>query len=264
MKKANRKLIPAVAMLLVSAIMLSTASVAWFSMNTKASATNMSVTAQTSTNLLITKTRSDATDYAATVDMALAVDTLVPCSTIGGDTASPAFFKVKNAGNTMTQGDYSSKSDTTFETATEETDYAKTTVWLKSVGTDVTNLIATINVTGGGSAKLDPSLRMMLVANNKTYIYLPVGGGQYGSLDDNKAVKAIGGGTNAEKELDVIKTKATSADTVILTEMTKDTPVQVDIYIWYEGEDPKCNAVNAQDLAATVMSIDFSVTAKQG
>lgn len=48
-----RKLIPAFAMLLVSVILLSTASYAWFSMNTTVTATNMSVKATTGPSLVI-------------------------------------------------------------------------------------------------------------------------------------------------------------------------------------------------------------------
>jgi hypothetical protein len=52
MKKATRKLIPALAMLLISAVMMSTASFAWFSMNTSVSATGMSVQAKNESKYL--------------------------------------------------------------------------------------------------------------------------------------------------------------------------------------------------------------------
>lgn len=45
MKKMTRKLIPALAMLLISAVMMSTASFAWFTMNTEVTATGINVTA---------------------------------------------------------------------------------------------------------------------------------------------------------------------------------------------------------------------------
>ncbi len=51
--KNTRKLIPAIAMLLVSAIMMSTASYAWFSMNSEVKATGMQVTAKAESSLLI-------------------------------------------------------------------------------------------------------------------------------------------------------------------------------------------------------------------
>ena len=51
--KKMRKLIPAVALLLVSAVMLSTATFAWFTMNDNATAMGMQVQAKASGNLLI-------------------------------------------------------------------------------------------------------------------------------------------------------------------------------------------------------------------
>ena len=51
--KKMRRLIPAFAMLMVAAIMLSTASFAWFTMGTHATATGMQVTATSGSSLLI-------------------------------------------------------------------------------------------------------------------------------------------------------------------------------------------------------------------
>ena len=73
--KKFRKLIPALALLIVSAVLMSTASYAWFSMNTQVTATGMEVTAKSnSTYLLIdnvdnasTKTTSAETKAAAFV-----------------------------------------------------------------------------------------------------------------------------------------------------------------------------------------------------
>ena len=57
--KKMRRLIPAIAMLLVSAVMLSTASFAWFTMGTTATAEGMKVTAQAASSLLIIKGVAD-------------------------------------------------------------------------------------------------------------------------------------------------------------------------------------------------------------
>ena len=48
-----KKLIPALAMLLIAAVMLGTSTYAWFSMNTQVTATGMTVKAATSKNLVI-------------------------------------------------------------------------------------------------------------------------------------------------------------------------------------------------------------------
>ena len=60
--KKMRRLIPAIAMLLVSAVMLSTASFAWFTMNDNVTATGMQVQAKASGNLLISKQMLTAAD----------------------------------------------------------------------------------------------------------------------------------------------------------------------------------------------------------
>ncbi|MBO7761306.1 MAG: hypothetical protein J6T24_00755 [Clostridia bacterium] len=56
--KLSRKLVPAIAMLLVSAVMLSTASFAWFSMNTTVDVKNMKVQASAMGSLVITTDKS--------------------------------------------------------------------------------------------------------------------------------------------------------------------------------------------------------------
>lgn len=64
--KLSRKLIPAFAMLLVSAVLMSTASFAWFSMNENVTATGISVTATAPAALWIS---TDASNWQTTIDM---------------------------------------------------------------------------------------------------------------------------------------------------------------------------------------------------
>ena len=69
--KNTRKLIPALAMLLVSAVMVSTASFAWFSMNTTVTANGMSVKAEVNeTFLLISNTPFNSQDTTNTTHAA--------------------------------------------------------------------------------------------------------------------------------------------------------------------------------------------------
>ena len=58
--KKTRKLIPALAMLLISAVMMSTASFAWFSMNKQVTATGMQITAQSDNVWLVINTDTGA------------------------------------------------------------------------------------------------------------------------------------------------------------------------------------------------------------
>ena len=63
MKKALRKLVPAIVMLLVAAAFVGTSTYAWFSMNRTVDVTGMSVTTEVSDFLLISATNADAASY---------------------------------------------------------------------------------------------------------------------------------------------------------------------------------------------------------
>lgn len=64
--KLTRKLIPAFAMLLIAAVMMSTASFAWFSMSTEVDATGMNVTATTPASLEISADGTTGWAYSVT------------------------------------------------------------------------------------------------------------------------------------------------------------------------------------------------------
>ena len=63
MKKALRKLVPAIVMLLVAAAFVGTSTYAWFSMNRTVDVTGMSVTTEVSDFLLISATNANAASY---------------------------------------------------------------------------------------------------------------------------------------------------------------------------------------------------------
>ncbi len=74
--KNTRKLIPALAMLLVSAILMSSSSFAWFSMNDSVTATGMAIKATTEGSIVISNDVAVGTD--TTVVINTGVNTLVP------------------------------------------------------------------------------------------------------------------------------------------------------------------------------------------
>lgn len=237
-------------------MMLATSTYAWFSMSTKVSATNIEMKATASKNLLISKTNGD--DYAASVDLSISNTALVPVSTIGGNSTTPAFYKIQSVGTGMSQDSAARGANTTLTNATANTDYVKSTVWIKCVGENTSDLKATINTTTGGEKDLDPAIRVMIVdvANSKTFIYSPITGAAY--LTPGQAINgvdAVNGGT-----LGTITTAATSGSTIITASLTQDTAYQYDIYTWYEGEDESCKASNTLDMAAYKFAIDFTVT----
>ena len=90
--KKFKKLIPALCMLLVSAVMLGTTTFAWFSMNDKANVSGMQITAKTNdTYLLISDTKTEATEIQAnpktTVDFKMTAATkLYPSAPVMSET----------------------------------------------------------------------------------------------------------------------------------------------------------------------------------
>lgn len=103
--KLSRKLIPAFAMLLVSAIMLTTASYAWFSLNTEVKVNGMTVKTSASDSVLIVGSELTAEDKALdstfTTDLSQTVSGLLnPVSTVNGT----AFF-YNNGKNVEGDGD---------------------------------------------------------------------------------------------------------------------------------------------------------------
>ena len=76
--KKMRKLIPAFAMLMVAAIMMTTASFAWFTMNEQVTATGMNIQAQASGSLVISSTPLQSATAAPSVNFGTAVTQLAP------------------------------------------------------------------------------------------------------------------------------------------------------------------------------------------
>lgn len=81
--KKFRKLIPALCMLLVSALFVGTSTYAWFSMNTTVTATNMQVTAKSNATYLLIDTADNGTNKdtsATTKETNAAAATVYPCA----------------------------------------------------------------------------------------------------------------------------------------------------------------------------------------
>lgn len=80
--KKMRKLIPAFAMLMVAAIMMTTASFAWFTMNEQVTATGMQIKAQASGSLVISDSPLQYTDADPSVNFNTAIQSLIPVTLV--------------------------------------------------------------------------------------------------------------------------------------------------------------------------------------
>lgn len=98
MKKALRKLIPALVMLLIAAAFVGTSTYAWFSMNRVVSVSGMSVTTKVEDSLLIAETNAEANYFAGPLAQSR-VGRLRPVSSVNG-----VSFFYSEAGNVTGNG----------------------------------------------------------------------------------------------------------------------------------------------------------------
>lgn len=283
-----KKLIPALAMLLVSAILLGTSTYAWFSMNTQVTATGMQVKAIAEDGILISNSDKSVWTNSATAKVTTA--NLVPTSTAGTATPAWAHNTSTDADNAMANQEASSYEDlslkwtnTTFGegfvdvaggTANSKDDGEKSYVLLNefyikssgnplALGADKTYkdlYINDVSVTGAAN-KIDNSLRVLVVVGSTAYIYAPV--------------KDQAGGTTTmtykfKNTTDVSALDATAAagydktTTTTTISNTNEAAVKAQVYIYFEGEDANCKSTNISGIDTTNLSVvvNFGIETK--
>lgn len=236
MKKANRKLIPAVVMLLVSAIMLSTASFAWFSMNTTVTATGMQVQAKSdSAYLLIGTSANVKTIQAGNLNK---VDFQMPVTEV-----------------------YPSAHDAVTNT-TDANDFAK---WYTQVALDATKSDA--DESKGKTSLLEGNFGAHVI-HKTVYVTLAEGSKPVSDLKATVTLTSLKSKTitpvkvlitTAGKFEEFSTSKSTGA-TVLLDEVTADAASQIDIFIYYDGNDSAVYTNNVANLDGASVEINFSVT----
>lgn len=120
MKKALRKLIPAMVMLLIAAAFVGTSTYAWFSMNRVVTVNGMSVNTTVSDSLSIAATNTEA-DFATALSQTVS-GSLRPVSTVDGAT----FFYTDGANNVKGNGAVISAEDNKYIAYNESSELANT------------------------------------------------------------------------------------------------------------------------------------------
>ena len=258
--KKFRKLLPALSMLLISALLMGSSTFAWFSMNTTVTATGMQVEATAPKSLSISNAAGGT--FTNSVSSATSTkSTLIPVST--ADLTS--WFYIKDAGGIdYNNSEFTTK--TTFSTVTTNATsyYAKHSFWLKVTGGSETDnsytklFVKAIDVKNGdvdATANLPKALRVGVVCGEKKYIYAPKNTGvQY---------KAIASLENTDKpkltESNVVLGTLSSASTLV--DKIDGTAKQVDVYIWFEGQDENCKSSEAINIQAYTITLTFEVSA---
>lgn len=273
--KKFRKLIPALCMLLVSALFVGTSTYAWFSMNKTVTAANMQIKAQVNTQLMIKGSAANA-EYKSAIDFVSAEDsavsaknalTTVPATAYKGrnEAGSAALIKdangwkkiaakhdlVKDDG-TISGGAQDSTWDTAiadmFEKATAGTDYIKDDFTLKLVGEYKTGssvkytlkATTTLGENQANPADIYKAIHVAVVATYGESTYLK-------EIDLGDATVAVEG-KNATLSLEDAAFDAFTA---------ANQEHSYSVYIWYDGEDAQCNNANASSIDQFKFNFQF-------
>ena len=244
--KMTRKLIPAFVMLIVSAIMLSTASFAWFATNRDVKANNMSVTANGNTKFLHISTQVDngfstqvnAVNASKNVDLINAkLDTdkktvkwYLGSSTVSGE-----------VGSTGAQLDSSTVSTDVDPTDPTTSKYALiNTFYFKMSDTSNSELknLTVSEISVSGSSSLAKALRVLVVGAGGSQIWK----------------------TNPDDLTKMIKADANNAEFLITENITKTSAAttNVKVYVYYDGEDASATSDNATDLTQMTVNVTFT------
>ena len=223
--KLTRKLIPAFAMLLVSAVLMSTASFAWFSMNDKVSAEGMEVTAKATDDIFL-EISADGANFDRNADAEFAKELL------------PVAHETLALGTIETASNWFYKIGTNAESSAAE-DSTKT-------------LLSTMNVTDIAASDYVAKVTFTLRANPNTVTEIT-----------NVHVKDItitpsngkGGVTviiAGDKGFVEFSETSTENDTVLFDSITTEENKTLSVYIFLNGEHADVKTNNKTLLGGTV------------
>lgn len=292
-----KKLIPALAMLLIAAVMLGTSTYAWFSMNTTVTATGMQITAKSNnTYLLINTGDNDTADEIQTAgvttvaltvaDNAMSVYPAKPkeaaevaaSATFDGDTPVTNAATAAVAANWYTaQNNNPGNATDSIKNAVELTgfeNYVITRTLYLTVA-DGANPANNLTVTPTIALKQYQKTTDVAIDDGKTYY--TESGGVYSEVN-SPVVGEIGnyyealGGT----AITAVKVLVTTSDGgfAILsssdsglpvdikgsnTALTSSTVLTVNIYIYYDGSDSSVYTNNIANLGAATIDLAFGV-----
>jgi len=279
--KSRTKLIPAVAMLVISAIVLTSASYAWFTMSRTVTASGISLTAIAPTNLLISDEENGTYAEEAIITTSFGSAKLIPASSVEGlNFFAPRAILGEDDGAPRASTYFDDVSDKPI-IATPATDgyYADFKLWLKTTGEDDVEVTVSRILSAVTSGAVDPDITGavrfailnedgdgLIVALSKNTYGLTTGGttnvSWFNTVVGPIAVEGIGGFAGVNIDADI--NSSNTLFTVLGGPDGEDNaPIGITVRVWIEGQDDDC----ISDAAAAVfnMVIGFSdVTYAEG
>ncbi|NLN54939.1 MAG: hypothetical protein GX148_01405 [Clostridiales bacterium] len=263
--KATKKIIPALVMLLVSAVLLSTASYAWFSMNATVTATGMQVTAKVPDSLQISVTDADS-NFGSTValvndgSISSLSEAIVPTrhTATTGSTGLPTFYKLTddaaasvNEHGKLT-GDHANASlDNQATYTVTNADFFVDQMWLKLEGVANQEKAVNVKVEWDGLPVADSiktALHILFV--DETGKLLLDWDMSYSTDQEPVDSRTLAGFTLST---------ATSTTDESSTEITPAVAKSIYAYAYLAGDDDECKNVNISANDLLKVTITFGV-----
>jgi hypothetical protein len=261
--KTSKKIIPALAMLLVSAVMLATSSFAWFAMSTSVSANGMSVDIQ-----------SDSVYLLIAGDTGLkAYDTAHDDFTLGTSTVTPAIVqeinKLGDTGYTIND-DFKllpTAQENTITAANVATPAQWYTMTAKDAGTSTGKDGSKINLTDLSGYVVKYTFYVTMAKGSTQASNLCLGSATFTASTDSAAtgsdqtIAPIRATVVCNNKMVQVTNTTTpeqlkTAANVFATTVTDESLLTFDVYIWYDGNNGSVYTNNVPNLE----DVDFTFT----
>ena len=287
--KFTRKIVPALALLIVSAVLMTTATFAWFSMNTRATATGMQMGTEAGDNVLISAesgmTKAAVSTFKNALVISAAKANLRPVSSVDG--ANFYFvdaFQVAGNGSAMAPSGYNpytkydtsdaeklAASQTAFENNYRKAgikpyvEYAFQVMATNAEGAAADLVIDSIALTYNGSASVQTAFRVAVFANDitdaaaatETLVTILR---QNGAV--NHTANSAVGEVSGAPAITAVSDKRDSGATIASNVPEAATKFyRVVVRVWLEGEDTTCTNATFADLDGT-WSLDLGISFK--
>ena len=243
--KKMRKVLPAIAMLLVSAVMMSTASFAWFTMNSEVKATGMNITAVAPASLWIAQdVAADATPAWASTMTLVAENTpdaqFAPSKVkTQTDFKAWSFEKLDPASSAKVDINGNAPADATY---IDSTSFFKDTFLLKldsqTGDTAAVSVKVAVSHADATADEIWKALRVAVVVDGTTLTF------EFSELNQTGAASLE---YTAGQELVTLTAGAAGTTAVV--------------YAWLEGTDADCKNANALNCDLFSIDLSFSIGA---
>lgn len=220
MKKSSRRrlLLSSVVMLLVAVFALSTATYAWFTNSSTAKATGVNVSTTKLSNLQVCDTNS-ANDADWTNEVNFGINKQLMPSSTGNLTAWYAT-------TALTEDAYNRDTAAAIDTVTGNDNYVVSkTFYIRSKNVDAENVKWSLDL-GNTDATAKKYLRVALVGGDGNVIWSSNEISTLGLTSTAGATKGL--------------TSSSAVTGTLFESLTKDTPVELTLHVWFEGQDTEC------------------------